>query len=211
VKLFRIIGMISALMIASNVFAQSTCSYETYVWNTLEKRAMHFQKVVHPFDEMTDQERDPITGCTVCREDQVRIDISSLNPFYICKLIAPEIKETLAALIRSGERIVHVTGYRVGKTRGDIDILGNRTKYSNHSYGTAIDINPKHNGLYDRCVEFGSGCRLVRGGQWQPEEEFESIKPNGLIVRAFKELGYLWGGEIRGKQKDFMHFSLTGY
>ena len=207
----RIIGIIISLLVANNAFGESICSYDTYQWNTKEKRAVNYQKVVKPYNQVSDEERDTITGCTVCIEDQTEISIPPVKPFHVCKVTAPEIQDTLRGLIQSGERIVDVTGYRVGKTRGDIDKQGNRTKFSNHSYGVAIDINPEYNGLYDRCIEFGVGCRLIRGGPWKPGERYESIVPNGLIVRAFKDLGYLWGGEIKGKQKDFMHFSLTGY
>jgi len=207
----RTLGIILSLIISNYAFGQSTCSYNTYQWNTKEKRAVNYQKIVRPHNEVSDEERDPVTGCTVCIEDQLKISIPPVKPFYVCKVVAPEIRNILEGLIQSGEKIVDVTGYRVGKTRGDVDEQGNRTKFSNHSYGVAIDINPDHNGLYDRCIEFGVGCRLIRGGPWRPHEMPESIEPNGLIVRAFKELGYLWGGEIKGRQKDFMHFSLTGY
>ncbi|PCI44034.1 MAG: hypothetical protein COB41_05455 [Proteobacteria bacterium] len=210
-RLLRALGIVLCLVIASHAFGQSTCSYNTYQWNTKEKRAVNYQKVVHPYSQLSDEERDPITGCTVCIEDQVKISIPPVKPFYVCKVIAPEIQNILEGLIRSGESIVDVTGYRVGKTRGGVDKQGNRTKFSNHAYGVAIDINPEQNGLYDKCIEFGVGCRLIRGGRWEPGKRCESIEPDGFIVRAFKELGYLWGGEIQGRQKDFMHFSLTGY
>jgi len=210
-RMLKIIGIVLSFLTASNAFAEPSCSYDTYQWNTKENRAVNYKKVVHPYAQVSNEERDLVTGCTVCIEDQVKVSIPPLKSFYVCKVIAPEIQRTLEGLISSGERIVDIIGYRVGKTRGDVDKQSNRTKFSNHSYGVAIDINPEHNGLYDKCIEFGAGCRLIRGGLWEPGENFESIKANGLIVRAFKELGYLWGGEIRGRQKDFMHFSLTGY
>jgi len=210
-KLVATVGIVLGLVFSNTALGEPVCSYDTYQWSTVEKRAIDFKKVSHPYSEITDDERDPVTGCTVCIEDQIQINTPPLKPFYVCKVVAPEIQQILEGLIYSGEKIDHIIGYRVGKTRGDVDHYGNRTKFSNHSYGVAIDINPEHNGLYDRCIEFGNGCRLIRGGPWRPDEMEQSIKPEGMIVRAFKENGYLWGGEIRGRQKDFMHFSLTGY
>jgi hypothetical protein len=96
------------------------------------------------------------------------------------------------------------------KSRGAADGNGNRIGFSNHSFGTAIDINPEQNGLYDNCITFGPQCRLLRGGEWRPGTP-GTLDKNGDIVTLFKQAGFQWGGEIVGKQKDFMHFSLTGY
>ncbi len=84
-------------------------------------------------------------------------------------------------------------------------------EFSNHSYGIAIDINTDHNGLYGNCVEFGPQCQLIRGSLWRPGVDPYSLQLNGLVVKKLKEIGFKWGGEIKGKQKDFMHFSLSGY
>jgi hypothetical protein len=59
-------------------------------------------------------------------------------------------------------------------------------------------------------VEFNADCRLIRGGHWSPEFA-TSIQADGRIVYAMESMGLKWGGEILGKQKDFMHFSPTGY
>jgi hypothetical protein len=112
--------------------------------------------------------------------------------------------------MENGERIFSVVGYRVGMTRGNFDALGNRTRFSNHSFGIAIDINEQQNGLYDRCITFGPACRLRRGGNWIPGQE-GSLTPESPVVKAMKRIGMKWGGEIEGHQKDFMHFSPSGY
>jgi hypothetical protein len=96
-------------------------------------------------------------------------------------------------------------------TRGDADADGNRTLFSNHSFGIALDINEGHNGLYDQCLQFDGNCRLLRGGAWQPGVDPFSLSGDGIIVQALQSLGLSWGGEIAGRQKDFMHFSPTGY
>ncbi len=81
------------------------------------------------------------------------------------------------------------------------------TKYSEHSYGHAIDINPVEN-------------PYVRGETILPPEgeEFLIRDPNqpGLIVdgdvvtQAFDAIGWGWGGRW-GSLKDYQHFSATGH
>ena len=203
--------LLSALIPTALAAKPQTCSYETYQWSTHEKRAVNRHTVVHPYSEVTKEERDPITGCTVCREDQVDLTLPGLEPFQVCKVVVSNIETALRDLIETGVPINTVVGYRVGRTRGDVDNNGLRTGFSNHSFGVAIDINPEHNGLYDRCLHFNPGCRLIRGGPWQPRTRAESLGTNGKVVQRFKQEGFLWGGEIRGRQKDFMHFSPSGY
>jgi len=116
----------------------------------------------------------------------------------------------LERLQRAGEPINEIIAYRVGRTRGDADRNGNRTGFSNHSFGIALDINPKQNGLYHDCPVFGPSCRLVRGGPWRPGEA-GALTADGATVREMKAAGFHWGGEIEGRQKDFMHFSPSGY
>ncbi len=115
-----------------------------------------------------------------------------------------------ASEFESGEAITTVVGYRVGRTRGAVDTSGVRTQFSNHAYGIALDINPERNGLYDNCIEFNQSCRLIRGGEWQPGRQ-GSITRDSPIVSALENIGMKWGGEIPGQQKDFMHFSPSGY
>lgn len=180
------------------------------VWNVNQKGSV-LKKIVQRFrEDLTPQETDFATGCTVCSEDQVLINISPLAPFSVCYKVATRVRGVLEDLLRRGTPILTVVGYRVIKSRGPVDSDGNRTELSNHSFGTAIDINPDLNGLYDNCVKFGPQCRLLRGGEWRTGVP-GTLERDGDVVLAFKAAGFRWGGEIEGKQKDFMHFSLTGY
>lgn len=187
------------------------CSYDTYQWSTVEKRAVNRHRVMHPYSEMTREEVDPVTRCSVCREDQVELQLPGIEPFLVCRTVAQSVEHALLDLIAAGEPIQQVIGYRVGMTRGDVNAEGLRTRFSNHSFGVAIDINPQHNGLYDHCLRFGPQCHLIRGGEWRPYSQQASLAPDGAVVQRFKHEGFKWGGEIRGKQKDFMHFSPSGY
>lgn len=186
------------------------CTYQVFTWNAIQKRSINFQTVQHPYGELSPEEIDPQTGCSVCSEDQEQIHIPPLKPFSVCKKIAPKVRSAIMQLMEMKAPIFSVVGYRVGKTRGDADIHGNRTRFSNHSFGIAIDLNPELNGLYHNCLTFGSKCRLIRGGAWRPGV-IGTLELGGGIVMVLKAAGFLWGGEIAGKQKDFMHFSLTGY
>lgn len=190
--------------------APSMCTYETYKWNVKFKRAVDRKTVKHSYSNLSKEEVDSITGCTVCKEDQVEINLPGLKPFFVCKLLATDVEQTLLNLIKQGEYITEVTGYRVGMTRGKPDSENNRSQFSNHSYGIALDINSQQNGLYDHCIKFSTNCRLIRGGPWKPGVK-GSLTKEGSIVRHLTQLGFRWGGLIAGKQKDFMHFSPSGY
>lgn len=78
--------------------------------------------------------------------------------------------------------------------------------WSEHAYGTAIDVNPIQN-------------PYVRGGTVDPPAGREwtdrsSVVP-GMVVRgdvawrAFDGIGWGWGGDWTSK-KDYQHFSLSG-
>lgn len=206
-------GLYVGLWLGWSVIANSsplTCHYHTYKWNVRLKQAVDIQQVTKPYAQLLATEIDPLTGCTVCEEDQVSIRLAGIEPFKVCRLLAVEIEHTLRELLQQGEPIYDVVGYRVGMTKGPVDEQGNRTRFSYHSYGIALDINTEHNGLYENCQQIGPWCRLRKGGQWSPEQP-GSLTGDSATVRALKQTGLKWGGEIHGNQKDFMHFSPYGY
>ena len=132
-----------------------SCTYTTYKWNTHTRRAVDHRAVRHPYSELQPTEIHEATGCTVCEEDQVEIELPGIDPFRVCRLLEQDIREALIGAMEKGERIFSVGGYRVGMTKGEVDSFGNRTQFSNHSFGVAIDINEQQNGLYDHCVSYG--------------------------------------------------------
>ena len=187
-----------------------TCTYEVFNWNIHKKRAVNFARVAHPYAELKAEERDPATGCTVCMEDQGLVTVGKIAPFYACRRTAPALRAALEKLTAQGEPLLEVTGYRPGRTKNPLDKDGNRRGFSNHAYGAAVDINRSKNGLYDKCPKFGPGCRLIQGGAWRPGSK-GTLTGDSAIVKAMREAGLKWGGEIEGNQKDFMHFSPGGY
>ena len=214
----RCTGIVTALIFLLSVEAAlaedrlppQSCTYETQSWSVTLKQSVDRKTVSHPYSTITSDEIDLITGCSVCSEDQELINIPPLGPFSLCSRIAPRVRAVLDRLIRDGAPVFVVIGYHVIKSRGPVDSAGNRTGFSNHSFGTAIDINPDQNGLYDHCPQFGQECILLRGGEWRPGVQ-GTLARESDIVKAFKAVGLRWGGEIAGRQKDFMHFSPTGY
>lgn len=195
---------------AEPLIQPQTCTYETFNWNVRQQRPVNVHTVAHPYSELTPEEIDPQTGCTVCQEDQRQIQVGNLKPFFVCNKIAAVVRNTLERLLAEGEPVLEVSAYRPGRTRNPLNDAGNRTGFSNHAYGAAIDINRASNGLYDNCVQFGPGCRLIQGGPWVPGNP-GTLGRDTSIVRGMKKAGFKWGGEIAGKQKDFMHFSVSGY
>jgi D-alanyl-D-alanine carboxypeptidase len=79
-------------------------------------------------------------------------------------------------------------------------------RWSVHAYGLAIDVNPVEN-------------PYVEGGRVHPRAgraylNRSNVRPGmavrgGLLVRAFADVGWQWGGRWRGTP-DYQHFSATG-
>ena len=79
-------------------------------------------------------------------------------------------------------------------------------RWSVHAYGKAVDVNPVEN-------------PYLEGGRVHPRAgraylDRRRVRPGmavrgGLLVRAFAEVGWQWGGRWTGSP-DYQHFSATG-
>jgi D-alanyl-D-alanine carboxypeptidase len=80
------------------------------------------------------------------------------------------------------------------------------TRWSNHAYGTAIDVNPIENPYVSggRTSHRASRPYLDRSRR-RPGMAYEG----GALVRAFDRIGWGWGGRWTSV-KDYQHFSVTG-
>ena len=80
-----------------------------------------------------------------------------------------------------------------------------RSGTSQHSNGTAIDINPSEN-------YFVSSDGVIKAGTlWKPGNNPYSILSDGDVVRAFNRHGWHWSPDMNWSNgPDYMHFSLTG-
>ncbi len=76
--------------------------------------------------------------------------------------------------------------------------------YSDHNYGTAIDLN-----YFENFCEYPSGITV--GSFYKPGESIYSFPADGVVVQTFAKYGWLWGGNAWiGKTKDYMHFTYLG-
>ncbi len=201
----------------------ATCSYHTYQWSVERRRAEKGQAISKPYSQVVADERDPSDPrCSVCRQDQALVEPAKLGlpgvpAFLACAAHVADLRAALENVAKDGKfKVIDIVGYRVGRTRGAV-VAGLRTEWSNHSFGAAIDVNARHNGLYDGCdvIEVTgktiAGCHLRVGGGWDPDK-----RPASTVTKAtsiYREITrfWKWGGEIRGAIRDTMHFSPTGY
>jgi hypothetical protein len=78
--------------------------------------------------------------------------------------------------------------------------------WSNHAYGHAVDLNPNENPYI--------GCGAVYDPRSRPYVDRSRVRKGMVtpaVVRAFKSIGWGWGGDWAGQTKDYMHFSTTGH
>lgn len=81
------------------------------------------------------------------------------------------------------------------------------TKFSQHSYGTAIDINPVQNPwVRGTAVDPPAGAAFVNRSLTHPA----IIRDGSAATAAFDAIGWGWGGRW-GSPKDYQHFSANGY
>ncbi|WP_346349094.1 M15 family metallopeptidase [Rhizohabitans arisaemae] len=81
------------------------------------------------------------------------------------------------------------------------------SNWSNHSLGTAIDLNPQENPYVY------SGGRVAHANARQfstrPLDKPGVVNPGDRVVKAFESIGWGWGGYWSGI-KDYQHFSSSG-
>jgi D-alanyl-D-alanine carboxypeptidase-like protein len=81
------------------------------------------------------------------------------------------------------------------------------TTWSQHAYGRAIDINPVENPYVDGLrVSPRRGRRFLDRSDVRPG----MIVRGGVVVRAFRRIGWGWGGAWSGA-KDYQHLSANGH
>jgi hypothetical protein len=79
------------------------------------------------------------------------------------------------------------------------------TSWSNHAYGLAIDVNPVENPYV--------GCGLTRDPtslRFVDRSRLRKGMVTPAVIRAFRSIGWEWGGDWTGDTKDYMHFSHNG-
>lgn len=80
-------------------------------------------------------------------------------------------------------------------------IVGAR-RLSMHALGLAVDINPRKN-------PYIKGDLVLPPGATYDPTDPETLLPDSPVVKAFKRLGWEWGGDWKGEAVDYMHFQKT--
>jgi len=162
-------------------------------------------------------------GCPVPPDDLWQLDVSywnfgglSANGLLIVhKDVASDLTAIFSQLFRHGfliERMEPVENFGGSDDRSMEanntsafncrDITGERGKFSNHSWGRAIDVNPLTNPYVK-----GEAILPVQGKAFLDRSRAYPgvILANSFIVRLFEQHGWIWGGSWRDR-KDYQHF-----
>lgn len=134
----------------------------------------------------------------------------NLGLLVVNKKIEKEIIEIFKEIKESGfqiEKIIPISEYDWDDDKSMEDnntsgynyrFVANTTKLSNHSYGMAIDINPRYNPM------------LVKDKVYPPNGSYSkenkgTISADSPVVKIFKKKGWTWGGDYK-TIKDYQHF-----
>jgi hypothetical protein len=134
------------------------------------------------------------------------------------RVVAGDIVAVFRRLYRAGfpiRRMVPVDAYGASDFRsieGDntsafnCRTVAGTNRWSEHAYGRAIDVNPIEN-------PYVSGGRTSHRASRPYVERVPCRRgmacPRNILVRAFRDVGWSWGGDWRGV-KDYQHFSASG-
>jgi len=81
------------------------------------------------------------------------------------------------------------------------------TQWSNHAYGRAIDVNPIENPYVDGGTTSHPASRAYLD---RSRHGRGTAYAGGVLVEAFRSIGWGWGGSWSGSVRDYQHFSVNG-
>ena len=146
-------------------------------------------------------DRVPHTGRLVLNKDVVRPVIRVMRRLYIARFPIRRMRP-VEAYGSNDDRSMDADNTSAFNCRG----VPGSTSWSQHAYGRAVDINPREN------PEVRDGVVSPRDGRRYLERS-PSVKGlivrDGAAVRAFRKIGWGWGGAWHSL-KDYQHFSATG-
>jgi peptidoglycan LD-endopeptidase CwlK len=129
------------------------------------------------------------------------------------KKVAKEIAEIFKEIKNSGfqiEKIIPISEYSWDDDKSMFDnnssgynyrFVANSKKLSNHSFGMAIDINPKYNPMI-------IGDKIYPPNGIYNSKKIGTITADSEVVKIFKKRGWNWGGDYKSL-KDYQHFDKT--
>ena len=161
-------------------------------------------------------------GCPVPLSDLRSIIVSyhdsqhkvKRGELIVHKEVEEEVKKIFDALFKRGFVIAQIRPMRDFNASDEASMRANNTsafncrtikgtdKFSKHSYGKAIDINP----LWNPCIVKGevspkTGVRFVDREVYHDGK----ICQGDFVVKCFKKHGWKWGGAWHSL-KDYQHF-----
>lgn len=81
------------------------------------------------------------------------------------------------------------------------------THWSNHAYGRAVDVNPIENPY----VSGGTSSHRASGPYLDRSRRRPGMAyDGGVLIKAFRAVGWGWGGSWSGGVRDYQHFSPNG-
>lgn len=86
-------------------------------------------------------------------------------------------------------------------------VVGGSGGWSQHAYGTALDLNPRENPY----VYADGTVAPPEGRAYTDRSRYRQgmVMDGGVVTRAFAAIGWGWGGRFRSS-KDYQHFSESG-
>lgn len=163
------------------------------------------------------------SGCPASPEDLRQVSVTHWNfqkkrttgVLIVHKDVAQEVSAIFRDLFRRGFQIERMTPIEEFNGDDDASMAANNTsgfncrditgqpgKFSNHSWGLAIDINPLIN-------PFVKGDKVYppAGRQYlnREREVAGSINSGSYVVKRFTKAGWEWGGDW-SSSKDYQHF-----
>lgn len=184
-----------------------------------------FQSSISPVDA-SDLPSSWREGCPLEVEGLRAVDVSHIGydgEVHIGRLIvagevAEDVVEIMSRLFEAGFPIERIEPVDVYEGDDDLSMAANNTSafncrpvtggssWSEHSYGTAIDMNP----LVNPYVV--GGTVLPPEGAAYADRSLDApgmIHDGDVVVEAFAAHGWTWGGTW-SSPKDYQHFSTSG-
>jgi hypothetical protein len=143
----------------------------------------------------------PHRGELIVHEDHARGVVGVFRKLYAARFPLEQL-----TLPTSAERDPTPSGDGNGTGAMVCRATTGQTFWSAHALGLAIDINPFQNPYLKGDLVIPELASAYLDRSWRRPG---MIHPDGVVVRAFRAIGWSWGGDWR-TLKDYQHFSATG-
>ncbi len=146
-------------------------------------------------------DRQPHTGELIVHEDHARGVLGVFGRLYDARFPIEQM-----TLPTSAERDPTPSGDGNGTGAMVCRATTGGTSYSAHAYGLALDLNPFQNPYLSGDLVIPELASAYLDRSWLRPG---MVTPDGLVVRAFADIGWSWGGDWQSL-KDYQHFTATG-